>query len=167
MKRNVLISIQPKWCEKIASGEKPVEIRKNKPKLETPFKCYIYRTKGFTRHIIRGKWFNMPVGGTVIGEFTCDLITPLYNVCTDDWSRLVGDTHEWHKRLVKDACLTESELKEYAKGKTCYAWHISDLQIYDKPRHLDSFRVRVTTKAWSFLKKLERAPQSWCYVEEE
>lgn len=32
----VLISIRPKWCEKIASGEKTVEVRKTKPKLETP-----------------------------------------------------------------------------------------------------------------------------------
>ena len=32
----VLISIQPKWCELIASGKKTVEVRKTKPKLETP-----------------------------------------------------------------------------------------------------------------------------------
>jgi hypothetical protein len=37
----VLISIRPKWCEKIASGEKTIEVRKTKPKLLTPFKCYI------------------------------------------------------------------------------------------------------------------------------
>ena len=46
MAKAVLISIHPKWCELIASGKKMVEIRKNKPKLETPFKCYIYQTKG-------------------------------------------------------------------------------------------------------------------------
>ena len=40
----VLISIRPKWCEKISSGEKTIEVRKTKPKLETPFKCYIYCT---------------------------------------------------------------------------------------------------------------------------
>ena len=41
----VLISIQPKWGELIASGKKTVEIRKTKPKLETPFKVYIYCTQ--------------------------------------------------------------------------------------------------------------------------
>ena len=46
--KSVLISIQPKWCELIASGKKTVEVRKTKPKLETPFKCYIYETKGHT-----------------------------------------------------------------------------------------------------------------------
>jgi predicted transcriptional regulator len=41
----VLISIRPKWCEMIASGKKTVEVRKSRPKLEPPFKCYIYCTK--------------------------------------------------------------------------------------------------------------------------
>ena len=45
MSKAVLISIQPKWCELIANGKKTVEIRKTKPKLETPFKVYIYCTK--------------------------------------------------------------------------------------------------------------------------
>ena len=43
--KSVLISIQPRWCELIASGKKTVEVRKTRPKLETPFKCYIYCTK--------------------------------------------------------------------------------------------------------------------------
>lgn len=42
----VLISIRPKWCQKIISGEKPIEVRKTRPKLNTPFKCYIYCTEG-------------------------------------------------------------------------------------------------------------------------
>lgn len=42
----VLISIQPKWCEMIASGKKTIEVRKTRPKIETPFKCYIYCTEG-------------------------------------------------------------------------------------------------------------------------
>lgn len=44
MSKAVLISIRPKWVEKIANGEKTIEVRKTKPKLETPFKCYIYCT---------------------------------------------------------------------------------------------------------------------------
>ena len=43
--REVLISIQPKWVEKIASGKKTVEVRKTRPNCEVPFKCYIYETK--------------------------------------------------------------------------------------------------------------------------
>ena len=43
--KSVLISIKPQWCEKIASGEKTIEVRKTAPK-EVPFKAYIYSTKG-------------------------------------------------------------------------------------------------------------------------
>ena len=41
MSKAVMISIRPKWCEKICSGEKTIEVRKTRPKLQPPFKCYI------------------------------------------------------------------------------------------------------------------------------
>lgn len=61
MSKAVMISIRPKWCGKICSGEKTIEVRKTSPKLETPFKCYIYRTKRTVSHIINGKWVQMEV----------------------------------------------------------------------------------------------------------
>lgn len=176
----VLISIRPKWVEKIARGEKTVEVRKTRPKLETPFKCYVYRTKGVVKHIAKGEWFDMPVGGTVIGEFTCDRITPLFNVCTDNWHHLAGDVHEWHKELVKRACLTDAELKAYAKGQNCFAWHISKLEIYDTPIPLSAFKglCKIEVGCWecpyyNYTKMecdgrtIKRPPQSWYYVEEQ
>ena len=39
--KSVMISINPKHCEFILNGIKTVEVRKTRPKLETPFKCYI------------------------------------------------------------------------------------------------------------------------------
>ena len=50
MSKAVMISIRPKWCEKIARGEKTIEVRKTRPKLETPFKCYIYCTQASVRY---------------------------------------------------------------------------------------------------------------------
>jgi len=44
--RAVILSVRPQWCELIANGQKTVEVRKNRPKIPTPFKCYIYCTKG-------------------------------------------------------------------------------------------------------------------------
>ena len=43
--KSVLLSIHPQWCELIANGRKTIEVRKTRPKIETPFKCYIYCTK--------------------------------------------------------------------------------------------------------------------------
>ena len=50
MSKAVMLSIRPKWCEKICSGEKTIEVRKTRPKLETPFKCYIYCTQASVRY---------------------------------------------------------------------------------------------------------------------
>lgn len=53
MSKAVLTSIQPKWCELIASGKKTVEVRKTKPKLKTPFKVYICCTKNKWQHLVQ------------------------------------------------------------------------------------------------------------------
>ena len=68
MSKAVMLSIRPKWCEKIASGEKTIEARKTRPKLAPPFKCYIYCTQS---GVALGAWGKH---GKVIGEFTCDRI---------------------------------------------------------------------------------------------
>ena len=144
MSKAVLISIQPKWCKLIASGEKTVEVRKSRPKLTPPFKCYIYQTKTgkvgtglFTRD---GEIMGRSVkNGTVIGEFVCREITYLGNVATDPWKYLLGGIHERNKKLVTDeACLSEEDILQYG-GK--YGWHISDLVIYEKAQELNWFLV--------------------------
>ena len=60
MSKSVLFSIKPKYCELIASGKKTIEVRKTKPKLDTPFKCYIYETKALYKpngcnHLFKGE----------------------------------------------------------------------------------------------------------------
>ena len=185
MSKAVMLSVRPKWCEKIANGEKTIEVRKTRPKMNTPFKCYIYCTLPKYPHedfiatdYPRPQFYG---GGKVIGEFVCDCVTPLYNVCMDDWKRLAGGLHNIEKELVNQACLTEANLHTYAGGKNCFAWHISDLRIYDQPRELTAFR-RACKNSWycescamyrenngtcgNESLKIRRPPQSWCYVEE-
>lgn len=199
--KSVLISIQPKWVEKICSGEKIIEVRKTRPKIETPFKCYIYCTqtktigdiilckseenaKLFGFNTVKGinKGFaekeDIKLKGKVIGEFVCDEITALYNVATTSWNLLYGNVHENAKNIVRKACLTEKEIHDYAKGKYCCAWHISDLKIYDKPKELFDFanynkyqvckeRNCFSDNCWICPNNaiVVRPPQSWCYVE--
>ena len=145
----VLISINPKWCKLIASGKKTVEVRKTKPKLETPFKVYIYCTKGlptFTQSAFCDEISN----GKVVGEFVCDRITK-------------GNFY------LKDACLTSEEYIAYCPYDAPYAWHISDLVIYDKPRESSEFKRFVDrSKGQRYhedMLYLQRPPQSWSYVE--
>ena len=40
--KSVMLSIKPKYCELIANGKKTVEVRKTRPKAETPSRCYMY-----------------------------------------------------------------------------------------------------------------------------
>ena len=153
----VLISIQPRWCELIASGKKTVEVRKTRPKLDTPFKAYIYETKG------KKQYFSQPMPipynegkGKVIGEFVCDKIYPIKvesDIAIINWSYFG----------LKRSCLSLDEVAKYIGiNKTGYGWHISDLVIYDKPKELSEFIV----ERYPCLARLKRPPQSWCYVEE-
>lgn len=160
--KSVLISIRPKWCEKIARGEKTIEVRKNRPKLETPFKCYIYLTKGSVKHLINDKWVDMAVGGNVIGEFVCDQI--LY------WQYYWMSSVTHICDMSEMSCVTVDELLKYAgENQRFYGWHISNIVIYDEPKDLDWFRKPIECHkrdckgCWDC--EIKRPPQSWCYVE--
>ena len=134
--RAVLISIQPKWCELIANGKKTIEVRKTRPRLETPFKCYIYETKSrsdMPTFVDEDGHVLYTGRGQVIGEFVCDWIvefTPTEK----------GLQFNRFSALYK-TCLSLSEVREYLSGKVGCGWHILDLKIYDKPKELSEFRV--------------------------
>ena len=176
----VLISIRPKWCELIASRKKTIEVRKSRPKLETPFKCYIYETmdEDYKGRAIQFHRDGRLCGfvhylGKIIGEFVCDYLTNIQAGIDT-----MGMKHLYNTVFIQaGTCLTEHELFDYLHGgkKKTYggwAWHISDLTIYDRPRELGeliggSSRLTFSEDGkkiiWSGLK---RPPQSWCYVEE-
>ena len=81
--------------------------------------------------------------------------------------RLHGGLHNIEKELVNQACLTEAKLHTYAGGKNCFAWHISDLKIYDVPLELTAFRKPEFPTGLRYEEDaIKRPPQSWCYVEE-
>lgn len=177
MSKAVMLSIRPQWCEKIANGEKTIEVRKTRPNLPTPFKAYIYCTLPKYPHedfiatdYPRPQFYG---GGKVIGEFTCDQIFPI-NVFDN------GSIQNWLFEHMERSCLTYEELADYiGNGKTGYGWHIADLLIYDQPRELSEFQ-RATdpcdschaeytwecTDCKKFGGNIKRPPQSWCYVEE-
>lgn len=162
----VLLSIRPNWCKLIWSGMKTVEVRKTRPKLETPFRVYVYCTKAPEKlitiikdgedwggEVYHGKpvfitWNgvvipNNPIDrGTqmVVGEFICDdirRIGPEYCVVKEDI-----------ESAISGSCLTVPQVKDYAGWKSgmsyadlkdLYGWHISDLKIWDEPVRLKDF----------------------------
>lgn len=167
----VLLSIRPEWCDLVVRGKKTIEVRKTRPKLETPFKAYIYCTKAQSKigwlRIVPGKGW-LQLDSAVIGEFTCDKIDKLVHVGTMmDINILTLDG--WYKpadALLQAACLTEETAKKYLQGHNGYGWHISDLKIYDQPRKLRAFTGLQSTRFGMRPVEITRPPQSWRYVEE-
>lgn len=159
MSKAVMISIRPKWCEKIARGEKTIEVRKTRPKkLKNPFKCYIYCTQGRDARRLRVSW------GKVIGEFTCDGF----------W---IGSPRNTNPIFCMAACMDGFDTEKYAKDKILYGWHISNLKIYDTPKELSKFPRPFENCIDKVCDEfgcascenggyIKRPPQSWCYVEE-
>lgn len=167
----VMLSVRPKWCEPIAIGKKTLEVRKNRPKLETPFKCYIYCTLSGSNEAFaswnkdvakwnRENWGNRK--GRVIGEFICDDISMIqsrgighnYDYCYESLNCFGNDDIETEIIAIRNSRIKKADLNEYGKGTNAlYGWHISGLKIYDEPRDLRQYN-------------LKRPPQSWGYVDE-
>ena len=159
-KKAILISIRPKWCEMIANGKKTVEVRKTRPRLEPPFKCYVYCTQSkrpyddFISFVTEDGVNGFFDGGKVIGEFVCDDIR-----YADAFNFIVKEDGD---KALEGSCIDRADLFEYlgwekgmprAECAPFYRWRISDLEVYDTTKELSEFN-------------LKRPPQSWCYVEE-
>lgn len=134
--KSVLISIKPKYCEFIANGSKTIEVRKTRPKIETPFKCYIYCTHSGVTAKERDRNIYTDFSGKVMGEFVCDEISRVFQ-CNSGW-------------ISENACISQSEFFDYlgipvnthfGYDKFAYGWHISNLVIYDKPKELSDFNM--------------------------
>ena len=177
MSKAVMLSIRPKWCEKIASGDKTIEVRKTRPKLDTPFKCYIYCTLqgcneffrvdlgGDVAKWNRGKWWDRK--GKVIGEFTCDRIYELETKARGGSYYVKNEDQPTTNFIARQSCLDLKDMHHYLHAQKGYGWHITDLRIYDAPRELSEFTGLRNTEFGAEPYDIKRPPQSWCYVEEE
>lgn len=163
----VLMSIRPEWCEKIANGKKTIEVRKTRPKLETPFKVYIYCTKGYPMLWKDGSgvfsggpsykdYITSPhnLNGKIIGEFVCSKLERYVEINNGGLSKpqymYSDEKHFLHALPLNRISMDYKAFAEYAAGRECYGWWISKLKIYERPEELYAV-----------------PPQSWYYVEGE
>ena len=165
MSKSVLLSIKPKYCELIASGKKTIEVRKTRPKIDVPFKGYIYCTKPSKKHqticgcmiLNSDELYRHPKQGIKYGD-SIELMC-----CNDEYSednflngKVIGEFicdriididcdsfAPFDKALDlyidKQCCLTRDEFFAYTQGRCAFGFHISYLIIYDKPKDLDEF----------------------------
>lgn len=217
----ILMSIHPEWVEEILSGRKTIEIRKTMPNCKLPIDVYIYVTKDKKKPIapfyIDNKWVYKvysdetcfargctrnqrdDVNGKVVAKFTLNTIATIHNMNGEYYFRGTSHLHTY-------ACVNNSQLDNYLKGKIGFGFYISDLEIFDEPKELMNFykvgfhkdfeeelkravrkdrkilekygdliatgetdivanHVELTKISYPMFYGLERAPQSWCYVE--
>lgn len=149
----ILMSIHPKWCEKIFNGEKTIEVRKTVPKLKTPFKVYVYCMKGkpyLYKNPNSGELFldnndgyrggdyeDRYLTSKVIGSFVCDWIKEITPYC--DIDGCVNQYEHHYPAILGDDCLSFKEMKAYLGNKKGYDWHITEPKLFDKPRELSEF----------------------------
>ena len=162
---SIMQSIKPQYCELIAVGKKTYEVRKTRPKLNAPFKVYIYETK-FINHCRDCEYCSFESIVMSRMKDVCQYeednwkITSLSSRCfqnkysggkvigeyiCDEIQEWVFDNEYTRSYDISDddlalTCLTQEQLWEYGKGKTLYGYHISNLKIYDEPKELSEFK---------------------------
>lgn len=153
--------------------------------------CTFPKKPAYTLWLNRGTENKFLADGKVIGEFICDKIDDFYCASVPyqrennlGYGRFIDNgvykVNGWHEGIVferndryidtmlnnnvlKEMYLSAQELFDYiGVGKHLYAWHISDLKIYDKPRALSEFGKA----GFGHEVPLKRPCAPWCYVED-
>lgn len=202
MSKSVLISIQPYYVFLIiakAMGwdipqEKTVEVRKTIPRdKDWNRKAIVYcskNKKSFAKIPREYQPLMESFLGKVIAEFVCDEIVSFGFTPYNHGEYMVSGDKEKKRDVLKESCLSFNDMYEYIGEEFGYAWHISDLKIYNKPKELSEFYKKDFEEAYSTWEDLfsigvptgcvvqyppepkeedyiiKRPPQSWCYVEE-
>jgi len=208
----ILMSIKPKWCALIMNKDKKIEVRKGTTLYKAIQKLidengyadiYAYCTKG--KRILGKilniwttfkptKWTNKRYNGKVIFKFRCYKVEEIWN---NRYKMISFPRNDYVERptykteniameeLLKKSCLTEKEISSYLELSIGYAIHISDLEIFDKPKELYEFHKPLGSydcnhncgggcnmcwcEGWEtrfhFECEIQKAPQSWCYTE--
>jgi len=184
----ILIPLAPKECANVLNRDAFILIRKTAPKEwvdylngkgqePEPSEVYIYCTKGRGNtlvnyeHLLFGNPNNAIRNGKVVAKFTLREVTKHTPAQT---IKILGMGITDEQREIADkSCLGLSQIYNYSKGKPIYLWHISDLEIFDKPKELSEFWVctekecifSVCHKYMHCRKYLKKAPRGWQYVE--
>ena len=169
MSKAVLASVRPLYCYYYAIGRKTLELRKTCPKLDGPFKVYIYCTQKsyLLSYPFRGSYKFFDTNnkkdanlykhheGKVVGEFICDSV---YTVKNDNGNFHCVEFPEKTNEIARDSCLGYSDMRRYCL-LTSYAYHISNLKIYSEPVEIGRFTLTNGNQ-------VIRPPQSYFYVKE-
>ena len=187
--RKVLVSLKPYYYYLVGEGIKKIEVRKNMPRASDWDKeVLFYMSKDVKSFAKIPKEFQEKYRkhfGEVGMQFVCDNIEEFHEYELSPSKKFYEFEKARISLFLKESCLSYNEVCDYRKDlpyyKPLYAWHISDLKIYGKPKELGEFKRWNRTEEnapcahtkWLYPDckdckacNLTRPPQSWCYVEE-
>jgi len=179
--KSLILSVKPRHCANILNGLKTKEIRKRFPKDYRGW-IYIYCTKCKKGSLcMENGLLGYRLDGYVVARFYCDDVEEI--ACEQLDNGVGKDTFFYTENIDdirKDSCLDTQDLINYLGAKpngeiVGKAIYISKLEIFDTPKELSEFKH--TTKERIFngfrydivnvVKHIEKAPQSWVYIETE
>lgn len=197
--KSILASKPPKIVVGVMNGGISILIFKKFPKDYRGW-VYFYCTKGKDRlvHDIGGHividnehyaYGDEELNGKVVARFYCDNVEELFT--DEDGFSYYTDTIQEDYKVSKLACLDDADIDNYLIGGSGYAVHISNLEIFDKPKELNefysSFRCKrhnrmfannsveydekmnglrqPTRNGYEWAYPLTKAPRNFCYVE--
>ena len=180
--QSILLPIKPKHCESIINGKQTIVVVRTRPKIETPFKCYMYCTKDKDNVLWQNKTyyycddrshnlFDKSLNNKVIGEFTCYSIINLFS-----------SSKFWlDEDIVKKTGLLQEDIIKFANGaEKIYGWYILNNILYDNPKYIDDFK-KFNRKCWytdlglakrdydecrDYNCMIQKTPSHWIYTEE-
>lgn len=154
MNKCIILSVKPEHLHKILTGKKTIEIRKSMPKCELPIDVYLYCTKSkpFLMVGINGDKTFLDNGGKnssyspdhnyignkrIVSKFTLNKIDKINN-CGSCFE-IANESYAYTNVIGKRSCLDFNDMKKYLDNGNGYAWHIDNLEIFDKPMRLNDF----------------------------
>lgn len=181
MEKAIMLSDKPKWVCKILNGDKNIEVRSKFPKDFVGW-VYIYNTKDIKDGYLTNAYIGNKLGfitsyrhhpkyrGKVVARFWCDKVDDYVNGHKWSWENgatMWGACYDY-EYILKDACLTDDELRNYVDDLSFSAIHISKLEIFDKPKEISEFKKYYRSKGYPQDQSwyLTKAPQHYCYVVE-
>lgn len=133
----VLLSIKKEWLDRIASGEKTIELRKTMPSaIKSPFAVLCYETKANSG------------SGKVRGAFIVNRIGVLSpeSFGPKDIADPLSPTNEFQRKSLVSI---EAMDRYMGASKILYGWYISDYISLDYS--LDDLGVKRASQSWQYL----------------
>ena len=167
MTKSLMLSIRPEHLVNILNGNKTLELRKTVPK-DFKGWVYIYCTRGKDileysflgyRTLRESSFYNNGIGMSLNGKVVARLLfddydtysieKPVNNLMVLELNNKGGLSMNGHTQpnLINKSCFDINNIWDYAKPsknspdkqRWVYAWHIKNLEIFDKPKELGEF----------------------------